>query len=966
MLPILLLLTLGLVVVDVIRRPSLRKLAVRSIARRPGEAILVVCGSMLGTAIIATSFIVGDTFGESIRNIAPAKQGEVDVEITVSDPSKLVPAIAAADLGSIEGIDGTLPLYRVGVTAAGVGEDRLADTAAGVIEVDFDAAREFGSDPGATGLVDAGPTPTGDEAVIGRDLAEEIDVAEGDLLEVFAYGTSKQLTVRAIVDRKGLAGYGSYGWNHHAPTVFVAPGTIDALRAAGGGGVPPDARMLVSAEGGVFDAELTAGPVFDELEQRLDGLEGVTVHDAKRDLLDSAEREASGLTQLFSGIGGFSIIAGILLLVNIFVMLAEERKAELGVLRAVGLKRNHLVRTFAIEGAIYAVVAAVAGGLVGIVIGRGISAVAAALMRRGDDNGAIEMVFTVKPSSVIVAMLAGIVISMLTIWGTSIRIGRLNIIRAIREQAEPPRDRRSRRALVLSVLGIVLGVLMLQAGIGGRSAPPTSLGPAIALFSSMVLLRRFLSERLAASIPAILIVLYELNVFLLFPDSYVNPSISVFVIQGVTTSAAAVVLAAVNSDLIAGAAERVTGSALAARLGVAYPLARRFRTGLLLAMYTLIIFTLTFMATMAHTFVRQTPIVTDQMRGGFDLFVASSWTNPVQREQLLAQEGVETVASIRRGDVQFQRTTDEEPLWWSASGVDGQLVAGGAPHLREVFPGMSPEDAWAAVVSGSMETPIVTAEGTTAIPVMIPNFFLAQGNGPPPTAPRPGMMLDIVDPVSDEHVPIVAVGIVAGDWAGNGVYVNEGFLGSFLDNTVTSRHYVRVTEGADPETVAKRITAELIPNGADARTFREMVALGTSTQAGFFRLIEGYLGLGLLIGIAGLGVVMVRAVRERRRQIGMLRAMGFQSSVVRRAFLLEAAFVATQGIVVGIGLGLLTSWSVMSRSEAFSAEAIEFSVPWGTVATLFVVPLLASLLGVLAPATSASRVRPAVALRIAD
>ena len=71
--------------------------------------------------------------------------------------------------------------------------------------------------------------------------------------------------------------------------------------------------------------------------------------------------------------------------------------------------------------------------------------------------------------------------------------------------------------------------------------------------------------------------------------------------------------------------------------------------------------------------------------------------------------------------------------------------------------------------------------------------------------------------------------------------------------------------------------------------------------------MQGYLALGLIIGIAGLGVVMVRAVRERRRQIGMLRAMGFQSRVVRQAFLVEAGFIAVQGIALGVILALVTS-----------------------------------------------------------
>ena len=42
---------------------------------------------------------------------------------------------------------------------------------------------------------------------------------------------------------------------------------------------------------------------------------------------------------------------------------------------------------------------------------------------------------------------------------------------------------------------------------------------------------------------------------------------------------------------------------------------------------------------------------------------------------------------------------------------------------------------------------------------------------------------------------------------------------------------------------------------------------------------------------------MVRAVRERRRQVGVLRALGFQAAAVRAAFVVESAFVAVEGVV---------------------------------------------------------------------
>jgi putative ABC transport system permease protein len=386
-------------------------------------------------------------------------------------------------------------------------------------------------------------------------------------------------------------------------------------------------------------------------------------------------------------------------------------------------------------------------------------------------------------------------------------------------------------------------------------------------------------------------------------------------------------------------------------------------------MYSLIIFTLTFMATLSHVFEEQTPRVADQMRGGFDLFVGSSWTNPPSAEQIAAEPGVATVAPLRQGPVKFQTGWVDKPEWWSVSGFDQQLIDGGAPHLRDTWNDMDPDAAWALALSGSFpERSMFQMDGEpfTPIPAIVPNFFLNQGPGPPRASPEAGLIFDIVDPASDKRRTLLAVGIVEGDWVGNGVFVNDTFLNEFASPTVVARYLVKAAPDADPAEVADRIKADLIPNGVDARTFHEMVALGTSTQAGFFRIVQGYLGLGLLVGIAGLGVVMVRAVRERRRQIGMLRAMGFQTSVVKRAFLLEATFIASQGIVIGIALGLLTSWSVMTNSDAFSANAIQFSIPWAMVSVLLVVPMLASLLGVLAPATAASKVRPAIALRIAD
>ena len=64
--------------------------------------------------------------------------------------------------------------------------------------------------------------------------------------------------------------------------------------------------------------------------------------------------------------GLFSIAAGILLIFLIFVMLAAERRAEMGMARAIGMNRVHLTQMFLAEGMAYNLGSAAIGALLGL------------------------------------------------------------------------------------------------------------------------------------------------------------------------------------------------------------------------------------------------------------------------------------------------------------------------------------------------------------------------------------------------------------------------------------------------------------------------------------------------------------------------------------------------------------------------------------------------------------------------
>jgi len=128
------------------------------------------------------------------------------------------------------------------------------------------------------------------------------------------------------------------------------------------------------------------------------------------------------------------------------------------------------------------------------------------------------------------------------------------------------------------------------------------------------------------------------------------------------------------------------------------------------------------------------------------------------------------------------------------------------------------------------------------------------------------------------------------------------------------------------------------------------------------RLLTGFMGLGLLVGIAALGVIAARSVVERRQQIGMLRALGFQKGQVRLAFLLESSFIALLGIGLGVALGAALSGGLIdSLSEDIAG--VTYKVPWVAVSLVVALSYAASLLTTYLPARQASKVYPAEALR---
>ncbi|MFD0526540.1 hypothetical protein ACFQ1I_03540 [Kitasatospora arboriphila] len=138
------LLTLLLVAV---RKPVVRRLALRQVARRRTEAALVVTGSVLGTAIIVGALVVGDTLNFSVRQEAYRTLGPVDERIVSTDPAA---GRAIADrlqpLAADPHVDGVLTAEVAQAAAVNThAAQPVAEPRVLAWQLDFDAAGRFGA-----------------------------------------------------------------------------------------------------------------------------------------------------------------------------------------------------------------------------------------------------------------------------------------------------------------------------------------------------------------------------------------------------------------------------------------------------------------------------------------------------------------------------------------------------------------------------------------------------------------------------------------------------------------------------------------------------------------------------------------------------------------------------------------------------------------------------------------------------
>ena len=146
----------------------------------------------------------------------------------------------------------------------------------------------------------------------------------------------------------------------------------------------------------------------------------------------------------------------------------------------------------------------------------------------------------------------------------------------------------------------------------------------------------------------------------------------------------------------------------------------------------------------------------------------------------------------------------------------------------------------------------------------------------------------------------------------------------------------------------------------------------TKSLRQFFAVLDLFLGIfgSLALAVASIGIIntLVMAILERRREIGIMKAIGASDNDVKGLFFAEAGAMGIFGGVLGVALGwtigrvINLGTNIYLRRQHFPPEQI-WSVPWWLVMSAVVFSIVVSLLSGLYPASRAARLDPVQALR---
>jgi putative ABC transport system permease protein len=390
---------------------ELLRLALSRLRTQRVRAALTMLGVIIGVASVVALVGVGQgttsnittqlaSLGTNLLTINPTEQeSDGSTTLTVED---------ADAIGRLDGVAAIAP--EVSTSQAIVAGDKTTTTTIVGTTAAYPAVRAYSIWQGSS-LTDVSVDRALRVAVLGKTTADDLGIDETDLGSQISIG-GIGFTVIGILQPKGGSGF-----QDPDDQVLVPVGTVqkyfvggDSLRSIG-------VSVAAGADMTTVKAEISA-----LLRQRHDLAttddDNFAIFDQTQ-LLAAASSISGTLTLLLGGIASISLVVGGIGIMNIMLVSVRERTREIGIRKAIGARASDILAQFLVE----ALTLSLLGGLMGVAVGLGVSALIARLA---------GWAFAFNPSTLLAAVLSSLLVGVVFgVWPAR-QAARLDPITALR------------------------------------------------------------------------------------------------------------------------------------------------------------------------------------------------------------------------------------------------------------------------------------------------------------------------------------------------------------------------------------------------------------------------------------------------------------------------------------------------------------------------------------------------------
>jgi putative ABC transport system permease protein len=416
---------IGIVLLLALTNRIFFKIGVRNIGRRRVQMGLIIFALMLSTTLLSSVLATGDVLTSTVQSVAVYNWGNIDE--TIEGGRGPLGTFSQKVYKRVQAHAQTSK--TIAAVAAGLRESNLlvADESSRQVRSNVTALALLpGSEQGFGGMLDVNTKQhLSIESLGSRDVYLNLTIAQllnahtGDTLYLYSSNWPGQrygMRVAAIVGNAGLVGDSAYVLARldTFQKIENTPGLINTIFIANRGG------------GGLNGVGLSE-QVSKELKATLP--RSVHVNQVKQQGIQTSQIAENIFSHVFSLFSLFALAIGLLLIFLIFVLLAAERRAEMGMARAIGIQRRQLVLMYIFEGSVYDFLSS----LIGIVIGMGSSILLLKFLQPMLQRFNFPLTFSFQPHSLVVAYCLGVIFTFCSVVISSWLVSRMTIVQAMRD-----------------------------------------------------------------------------------------------------------------------------------------------------------------------------------------------------------------------------------------------------------------------------------------------------------------------------------------------------------------------------------------------------------------------------------------------------------------------------------------------------------------------------------------------------